>query len=577
MNHSQRQSSLTRFAILVALLAWIGTPVQAARTPPETFQTETSSTQSGYPKSLLARVYYTSRADLTHLATRLDVWEVHPEEGYLLALLTPEQQQELVQAGFQVLLDTSGTLTLHETHPLIPGQTSGIPGFPCYRTITETYASAQSIALAHPDLATWTSIGSTWEKIHLAPPAGYNLNVLRLTNSAVQGPKPKLFITASIHAREYAPAELLTRFAEYLVDRYGSDPEATWLLDYREIHLLLQANPDGRRQAELGSLWRKNTNQDYCTLNPPERGADLNRNFPFQWGGFASSGVQCDETYRGSTAASEPETQAIINYMEIQFPDQRPDDLTSPAPVGSSGLYVDLHSYGNLVLWPWGFTSAPAPNADALQTLGSKLAFFNGYLSEQSVDLYPTDGTTDDYAYGHLGLAAYAFEMGTAFFQDCATFEQIILPENLAALVYAAKAAGKPYLEPGGPDALVLSANPQAVLHGESAQFTAIIDDSRYSVVGNAVPLRDIQAAEYNIDTPPWITTTVPISHTMAALDGAFDQVTETVTATIDTTALSLGRHILFVRGMDDQGNWGMISAAFLDIVEKSYLPVTFK
>ena len=97
------------------------------------------------------------------------------------------------------------------------------------------------------------------------------------------------------------------------------------------------------------------------------------------------------------------------------------------------------------MLWPWGFTNNVPPNDTALQTLGRKFAYFNGYTPEQSIDLYPTDGTTDDFAYGDLGLAAFTFEMGTDFFQDCSTFENTIVPANMPALPYAAKSARLPY------------------------------------------------------------------------------------------------------------------------------------
>ena len=577
MTCRQPRTRLARFIILLLLLAWSGKPAEAGWLASETPSSHTPPSQTLYPNGIVARVYYLDRNDLTKLAAHLDVWEVHPEQSYLVALLTQAEQQELAQAGYQVVVDEPRTSKLYAPHPASPGQTSGIPGFSCYRTVTETYASAQAIALAHPDLATWTSIGPSWEKANLTAPAGFDLNVLRLTNSAVPGPKPKLFVMASIHAREYAPAELLTRFGEYLVNHYGSDPEVTWLLDYREVHLLLEANPDGRIQAETGLLWRKNTDQNYCYPATLGEGADLNRNYPFQWGGFGSSGAPCDETYRGPNPASEPETQDVISYLTAQFPDQRPDDLTSTVPAKAAGLFIDLHSYGNLVLWPWGWTDAPAPNAAALQTLGRKLAFINMMYPEQSDYLYPTDGTTDDYAYGALGLAAYTFEIGTDFFQDCPTFENTILPEDLPSLVYAAKAAGKPYLEPAGPDVVALSASPAFVLPGEPAHLAATIDENRYSTVNSLQPLQNIAGAEYYLDTPPWITATVPISHSLSALDGAFDQVTEPVTATVDTSTLSLGRHILFVRGLDTAGNWGVVSAAFLDVVNKTYLPITAK
>jgi len=123
---------------------------------------------------------------------------------------------------------------------------------------------------------------------------------------------------ASIHAREYTPAETALRFAEFLVNNYNSDPDVTWILDYHEIHIMFQANPDGRKEAESGLSWRKNTNENYCGVTSNNRGADLNRNFNYQWGGAGSSSNPCDATYRGPAADSEPELgQLGIIYFPI--------------------------------------------------------------------------------------------------------------------------------------------------------------------------------------------------------------------------------------------------------------------
>jgi hypothetical protein len=80
---------------------------------------------------------------------------------------------------------------------------------------------------------------------------------------------------------------------------------------------MLVVNPDGRKKAETGLSWRKNTNQNYCGATSNSRGADLNRNFTQTWNatnGSGSSGNQCDSTYRGPTTASEPETRAVEAY-----------------------------------------------------------------------------------------------------------------------------------------------------------------------------------------------------------------------------------------------------------------------
>ena len=88
-------------------------------------------------------------------------------------------------------------------------EAGGIPGFACYRTVEETYASAQALATDYPTLAEWSDVGDSWKKTQDSA-EGYDLMVLRLTNEARAGAKPVLFITSVLHAREYAIAELTT-------------------------------------------------------------------------------------------------------------------------------------------------------------------------------------------------------------------------------------------------------------------------------------------------------------------------------------------------------------------------------
>lgn len=514
----------------------------------------------------VVRAHFHDRAMVEELAAWREPWEVNYDRSYVVLAVSREDLARLRLSGFRIEIDWALTAQLALSRLARPLEAAGIPGSPCYRTVEETYATAAEIAAQHPNLAEWIDIGDSWEKTHTGGAPGFDIMVLRLTNSAVVAHKPVLFAMGSVHAREYAPAELLTRFAEHLVTRYGSDPDVTWLLDHHEIHLLLQANPDGRKWAESGELWRKNTDNDYCS-NSPSRGADLNRNFQFAWGCCnGSSGSECDELYRGPSAASEPETQAIQDYVKSVFPDQREDDLSSTVPVTTTGVFLDIHSYGELVLWPWGFTGAAAPNGPALTTLGRKLAYLNGYTPSQAFELYPSDGTTDDFAYGELGLASYTFEVGTTFFEACGTFEHTIVPDNLDALTYAAKVARRPYLAPAGPDALDLSVTPGATMAGRVIKLTASIDDTRYSARSGAEPTQNIVTAEYYLDVPPWVTGVSSLPNAMRAQDGAFDAAEELVEVTFSTLGLGNGSHTLFVRGQDGAGNWGPFSAVSFEI-----------
>src|SRR5690606_27632496 len=154
-------------------------------------------------------------------------------QGY--AVFEVEGQEEIDQlrnAGYRVEVDQKLTAELNAPPPEDIGLL-GIPGYSCYRTVEETCAAAAALAANHPTLATWTDIGNSWKKNFNG--TGYDIMVLRLTNQDIPGPKPVMFAMGAIHAREYTTAETVTRFGEYLVNNYGVDPDATWLLDHHEI------------------------------------------------------------------------------------------------------------------------------------------------------------------------------------------------------------------------------------------------------------------------------------------------------------------------------------------------------
>lgn len=446
---------------------------------------------------------------------------------------------------------------------------ASIPGYPCYMTVEETYAVASSIATHHPTMATWIDIGDSWEKTSSGGDPGYDIMILSLTNSAVAGTKPVMFVMSSSSGRDYVPAELNTRFAQYLLAQYGVDPDVTWILDYHEIHLLLQANPDGRKQAEAGMSWAKNTNANYCGPTSSSRGANLDNNFSYQWGCCGgSSGNECDNSYRGPSPSSEPEVQVIENYLETLFVDQRGAALDSPAPVNTSGVFIDLQSYGGSVLWPWAFSSSVPPNGPAMQTLGRKLAAFNGYTPAQAVELNPEDGSSVDFAYGELGLPSYRVELGTAFFENCSAFENTILPANLEALLFAARVLGDPYMSPFGPETLNINLSSTRVRQGRTVTLTATMDDARFNTSNGDEPVQNIAAAQYYIDTPSWVSSPAPVAWSMSAADGSFDSNSEVVQAQIDTSVLSAGRHTIFLEGKDGDDNRGPVAAVFLEVTE---------
>ena len=524
---------------------------------------------------VVARVYFDGRSDLEQLAVFLDIWEVNQADGYLVALLSTNHYTQLEQSGYTIVIDQRQTDLLYQHLADLSGQsTESIPSYPCYRTVEETYATLTSLTTNYPQLAELIDIGDSWEMVTPDGQPGYEIYALRLTNEefGVMDEKPTFFLMAEIHAREYVTAETATRFAEYLLLNYRHDADINWLLDHYRVYILTMDNPDGRKHAEAGYSWRKNTNITNGCINDWEGGTDLNRNHSFHWGG--ASNDPCDPTYQGPEPVSEPETQVLQTFVLSLFSDQRGDDDTDAAPDNTTGLLITLHSYSELVIWPWGWTDADSPNHLQLQTLGRRLAYFTDYMPQQANELYPTTGTSDDWAYGELGIAAYTIEMGTTFFQDCASFESTIYPDNLQALLYAFKAARLPYQNPAGPRILDLSITPSTVDSGSPVVLTALADDDMYSVNNGREPTQAIKEVRYTIDHPSWVAGT--ITYPLTASDGNLNSIAESAEAVIDTTSLTSGAHIIFVEAMDNDGNWGVPTAIFLYVtgLAYTYLPL---
>lgn len=524
----------------------------------------------------VVRIYLTAPGQLHEAAHTIDLFEEATTEGYAVGLATAAQIAELRAQGVRVEVDPARTEELQaavaEVHQAQAQASSvdainTIPGYSCYRTVEETYTSLSNLATTYPNLVTKIDIGDSWHKFTPGGNAGYDLFAFKITDSSVPGPKPKFLLMSAIHAREYTTAELATRFVEDLVTKFNAntDADAKWLLQNYELHVIPHANPDGRKLAEAGQLWRKNVDNDDGCATSTQWGTDLNRNSTFKWGWPGASSAACNETYRGPSAGSEPEVQAIQSYATSIFPDQRGPLDTDAAPATAEGVFISLHSYSQLVLFPWGWTTTPAPNTTALQTLGRKFGFHNGYqVCNGPTCLYAVSGVTDDFTYGEFGVASYTFELGTAFFQRCNTFNNTIAPRNMPALYTAFKASRRPYQEPAGPEALTLAVSPATVNAGTTVNLTASINDTRYNSNGwGTEPTQAIAAARYSIDTPIWQAAS-PIA--MSATDGVFNATIEGVTAAVNTTGLSSGKHIIYVQGRDAAGNWGLPSAVFVTI-----------
>lgn len=465
---------------------------------------------------------------------------------------------------------------------------------PCFRSMNGMMDSMAHLASEHPNLVTIADIGDSFLKnndgrhdgVHEIPDGGYDIYAINITaaeSTRQTEEKGKMLLTSGVHAREWAPPELLARFIEMLVHGYSENADITWILQHTEIHAILYVNPDGRFMAEKYPelMWRKNMNPIHCG-GGTDYGVDINRNLPFFWGshGAGASSNPCASDYHGpSGPESEPETQALADYARMlfpvgqrkQYPEQQKDE---PFGEGVTGIYVDIHASGGYVYYPWGHHDSQSPDDEALQALGRKINYFNDYklwAGGQPDFVYPANGDTSDWAYGELGVASFGLEIGDSFQQNCQRFEDEVVPQNLPALIFAAKTVARPFSTIKGPD--IMSVDVRHV-NGE-IRVSAHASDSE--MVDAILELPDFRTGDQTItkvllylDVHPDDVNEGDASWEMEAADNMFHSEEETVGLALSARAhFTPGRHILYVQAEDSDGYKGPVSSVFVDVSDQ--------
>lgn len=519
----------------------------------------------------VVRATFKDDRSLALLMRRAAPWRVDRESReVLIEVDNAFEWQRMQREGFEVRLDAELTGALRTPPAKAVGQITGIPGYTCYRTVEETFAAAEALVAARPTLAEWIDIGDSWRKQQNLP-GGWDIRVLRITNRATPGPKPVLFLQGALHAREYVTAETVLRFGEQLLAGYGTDPDATWIIDHHDIHLLPVANPDGRKVAETAAtrLQRKNRNEGFCATGGTSLGVDLNRNYAWNFAGSGSSSDPCASNFRGPSSLSEPETQSITAWLRNILPDQRAEtslgDRVTPVSLDATGFYVDVHSNGAGNWFPWGDVTSTAPNGTQMQTLARKLEFYNGYQAIQGAFTGAIGGASDDYTFGTLGVPAFTMELGGSdFWPACTTYEAQIAPGTLASFRFAARIVRAPYRLPAGPELVAAAASPADLAPGGSTQLTATASDARFGPGTGAEPTQAVQGVEVFLQ-PPWTPGAVAIG-SMAAVDGGFNSSQESVSFTLGAAQLAAGRQLVYLQAIDAAGNRGPVSAVFVSL-----------
>jgi carboxypeptidase T len=355
---------------------------------------------------------------------------------YVTATRSETKQIEKLGFGLEKQPDVTATDSAVDAVPLdFPSADSA------YHNYAEMTAMLNQIVADHPTLARQTVIGQSYQ--------GRNIVALKISdNVATDENEPEILFNAHLHAREHLTVEMALYLANLFTDGYGSDSRVTNAVNSRELWIIPDLNPDGGEyDIATGSYrsWRKNRQPNSGSSYV---GTDLNRNFGYKWGCCGgSSGSTSSETYRGPSAFSAPETQVLRDFVLGR----------RVGGVQQIKANIDFHSYSELILWPFGYTTADTVNPgmtlderNTFATIAQQMAATNGYSPEQGSDLYVTDGDITDWLWGDQRVWTYTFEMypgssgGGGFYPP----DEVIVPQttrNREAVLILSEYADCPY------------------------------------------------------------------------------------------------------------------------------------
>ena len=327
------------------------------------------------PSTLIAKVQFTNyKLGMWKLnQLHLDVAGIDIKNKSADVIINEAELKQLEQMGFDV------TVTMTKSLMRAPDAQ--------YKRPEDIERLLKDFNQHYPELTQLREVGKSLQGRPI-----WAIKISRQANIHVSS-KPAVLFNGMHHAREVMGPEVALDIIETLLTKYGKDNKITHWVDSTEIWVLPMFNVDGNNIVWTDdNMWRKNARGNY--------GVDINRNYPFGWGSCnGSSGDKRNQTYRGESAGSEPETQVMMNLVkEIR-------------PV----FDISYHSYSELVIYPMGCNGKRTQNADVVErigrAIGTKLTYMAGTAWET---LYSVDGGDIDWMYAEYQVIPYVIEVNSS-------------------------------------------------------------------------------------------------------------------------------------------------------------------
>ncbi|NXM74967.1 CBPA1 Carboxypeptidase, partial [Serilophus lunatus] len=263
--------------------------------------------------------------------------------------------------------------------------------YEAYHSLDEIYAFMDMLVAENPNLVSKLEIGRSTED--------RPLYVLKFSTGGSN--RPAVWIDTGIHSREWVTQASGVWFAKKIVEDHANKEGVAAILDTMDIFLEIVTNPDGFAYTHsTNRMWRKTRSVRPGAICV---GVDPNRNWDAGFGGSGASGNSCSETYHGPYPNSEPEVKSIVDFVKSH---------------GNIKAFVSIHSYSQLLLYPYGYTDTPAPDQPELDELSAKAvsALTSLYGTEYKygsiiTTIYKASGSTVDWTYNQGIKYSFTFEL----------------------------------------------------------------------------------------------------------------------------------------------------------------------
>ncbi|KAG9477169.1 hypothetical protein GDO78_002525, partial [Eleutherodactylus coqui] len=351
-------------------------------------------------------------------SSQLDLWKpLQPEDINVrrvvhvripfVALQSVKEAMLQCSLSFKILVDNLSQLIANEEATRRRRRrTISDYDYTTYHPMEDIYEWMNLMAEKHSDLVTQHNLGSTYESNSMK-----YLKISKPSNSS----KKIIWMDCGIHAREWIAPAFCQWFVKEIVQNHEKDSQIQRILKNIDLYVLPVLNIDGYIYTwTTERLWRKSRSKHE---NGTCYGVDLNRNYDVKWCSLGSSTNCTSNIYCGVSPVSEPETKAVVNFVEM-----RKSEII---------CFLTMHSYSQYILTPYGYSmDLPQSYYETIKVAAmaaAELKKKHGTVYKVGSFanlLYEASGTSQDWVHDQGIEFSYTIEL-----RDNGTY-QFILPEN---------------------------------------------------------------------------------------------------------------------------------------------------